>query len=363
MKTIKVELKNSSYPVFVGKSIFSQLLYLIKAKNLNKNLFVAIDANVEKHFGKMIRDVFKPHESKKYFLPLNTSEELKSNSGLSLIYKALMSEKFGRDTLIIAVGGGVIGDLVGFAASTYMRGVQLIHVPTTLIACVDSSIGGKTAINFEYYKNIVGTFYQPEFVLCDINFLRTLPKAELISGFGEIVKYAFIADKSFLNFVNENYEAILLREEEVIERIITNSVRYKADVVSVDEKESGLRKVLNFGHTFAHAFEKELKHKIKHGEAVIAGIVCALVLSNKKKLLSKDKLQQYLNVALKIKLNGLLANVKVNSVYQHMLKDKKNRNGGVNFVLIREIGELILDVHASPKEVAETIYLMKKLLN
>ncbi len=351
MKTINVKLKNHSYPVLVGKGVFNKIIELIESRKLHRNLFIVIDKNVEKHFGNFIRSCFDNFEGKKFYYSLRAVEKSKSFEELKRIFSILLEQKFGRDTLIISIGGGVTGDLAGFAASTFMRGIQIVHIPTTLTACVDSSIGGKTAINFNYYKNIIGSFYHPQFVLCDTNFLQTLPKIEMISGLGEIIKYAFTTTNEFYNDVDKNINSILTHDENVIEKVIIDSINYKVSVISQDEKEASLRKVLNFGHTFAHAFERELKNKIKHGEAVTAGVVCALYLSNKKKLLSKNLLEQYKTLPLKLRLNKSMKSVNVERIYANMFADKKNRNSEINFVLIRRIGEMVLDVHASKNEI------------
>jgi 3-dehydroquinate synthase len=351
VKTITVNLKNYSYPVIVGKGVFNLLNGLIESKKLNQNLFIVIDKNVEKHFGNFIRSSFDNFNGRKYYYPLRAVEKSKSFEELKRIFSVLLEQKFGRDTLLIAIGGGVTGDLAGFAASTFMRGIQIVHVPTTLTACVDSSIGGKTAINFKYYKNIIGSFYHPRFILCDTNFLQTLPRIELISGLGEIIKYAYTTTNEFYDVVDKNVDLILAKDEGVLEKVIMDSINYKASVVSQDEKEMSLRKVLNFGHTFAHAFERELKNKIKHGEAVTVGIICALCLSYKKKLITKDLLEQYKALPLKLKLNKSIKSVDVDRIYENMFADKKNRNSQINFVLIRDIGEVVLDVQATKSEI------------
>ncbi len=344
----------------VGDGILNKLLVLIKSRKLFRNLFIVIDKNVDEHFGGYIRNCFDNHDGKKYYYSLNAIEKSKSFEELKKIYSSLLDKQFGRDTLLISIGGGVTGDLAGFAAATFMRGIQIVHIPTTLTACVDSAIGGKTGINFNYYKNIVGSFYQPQFVLCDTRFLEKLPEIELVSGLGEIIKYAFTTNLDFFTFVEEKIDLILAHDKNVLERIITESVNYKASVVSQDEKEQGLRKVLNFGHTFAHAFERELKNKIKHGEAVTVGIVCALFLSYKKKLLPKDLLEFYLTLPLKVKLNKVLKTVNKDRIYESMFADKKNRNNRINFVLIRDVGELVLDVNASKNEI---IYALNRAID
>ena len=360
MKTINVKLENHAYPVIVGKGIFHKLSGLIESRKLYRNLFVVIDKNVEKHFGDFIRSYFDGFKGKKFYYSVRAGERSKSFEELKKIYSLLLNQKFGRDTLIISVGGGVTGDLAGFAASTFMRGIQIVHVPTTLTACVDSAIGGKTAINFNYYKNIIGSFHHPQFVLCDTNFLHTLPKIEMISGLGEIIKYAFTTTSEFYNFIEKNIDSILSLNENVLEKVITESIIYKVSVVSQDEKEQGLRKVLNFGHTFAHAFERDLKNKIKHGEAVIAGILCAFYLSHKKSLITKEVLEKFKVLPLKLNLSKSLKTVDPERIYENMFADKKNSNGQINFVLISDIGEMVLNINATKKEV---IYSLKQAID
>ena len=252
------------------------------------------------------------------------------------------------------------GDLVGFAASTFMRGVSLIHIPTTLLADVDSSIGGKTGINFNHKKNMIGTFYQPKLVIIDTEFLINLPKAEITSGIGEVIKYAYMSDRNFFNYLKENLDRIFKYDSEVLNEIIFKSASIKASVVSQDEKESGLRKILNLGHTFAHGFESELKFKIKHGEAVIAGIISSLFLSEKLRLITENELNAYLELAAKIKLPKKLQEIDKENVFQIMKSDKKNRNGVIKFVLVSGIGKILLDVEAEKKDVFYAIDRMQK---
>ncbi len=284
-KRIIVNSKNWSYPVIIGSGTFSLLKKEIDKRNFHRNIFMVIDENVKKHLYQKILDNFSKGFAKIVVYILKPGESSKSYAELNRIYKSLIDNEFGRDTLILAIGGGVTGDLAGYAASTYMRGVQLVHVPTTLLADVDSSIGGKTGINFNKKKNMIGTFYQPQLVLIDTNFLRTLPDEEIISGLGEVLKYAFITSKDFYSFIFDNYDKMFIKNKQVLERVIYESVLYKSSIVTRDERESGIRKVLNFGHTFAHAYESESDFTIKHGEAVVAGIISALFLSNVKGLL------------------------------------------------------------------------------
>jgi 3-dehydroquinate synthase len=280
------------------------------------------------------------------------------------IYSQLIENNFGRDTTLIAIGGGVVGDLAGFAAATFMRGIKVVNVPTTLLAMVDSSIGGKTSINFLAKKNIVGSFYQPGYVLIDTFFLKTLPVSELKCGAGEIIKYAFLSDKNFFNSLLNDFGKIFKNNNDYLEETISNCASIKASVVSNDEKESGLRKILNLGHTFAHAYESCLNFKIKHGIAVNAGVISALFLSNELGIIDDKNVETFLKLPLKLKSPKVLSSLEKDSIYNVMLSDKKNRNGKIKFVLPLEIGKIIMDIEAEKKEIYSaldrTFALIKK---
>lgn len=362
-KKIIVKTERRSYPVIIGPNSFQLLSKQIAKQNLNRNIFVIVDENVKKHFLQKIQKNLKSNFPKKEIYTLKKGESSKSSSELGRIYEDLIRKKYGRDTLILAIGGGVTGDISGFVASTYMRGVQLIHVPTTLLADVDSSIGGKTGINFNKKKNIIGTFYQPEFVLIDIDFLQTISNAEFISGLGEVVKYAFITNVKFYNFIFDNLEKIHLKNKPVLEEIVYESILFKSSVVALDEKESGLRKILNLGHTFAHAYESALDFKIKHGEAVITGIISALYLSYIKGYISEKRLNEFLANLRLIRLPIILRKLDDQKVLNFMRTDKKNRGDKIKFVLLRNIGEIITDVESNNKEIIKSILLMKFFLN
>ncbi len=362
MKKIVVSLKENSYPILIGNSILQNLNDLLSNYHLNKNILFVIDKNVEKFHLDKIKDVIKANNSRINFYSLKPGERTKSYIELNKIYSYLLQNNYGRDSILIAVGGGVTGDLVGYASASFMRGIQLIHIPTTLLAAVDSSVGGKTGINFEKKKNMIGAFYQPKFVLIDTDFFRTLPREEITSGLGEIIKYSFLSDQSFFTFINQNFKKIYNLDEKVLKEVVFTSAAIKASVVSQDEKETGLRKILNFGHTFAHAFETNLNFRIKHGEAVTAGIICALFLSNKIGLLSKSKLDNFLDLALKVKLPLKLKGLNKEELFSIMLHDKKNRNEKIKFVLISDLGKIILDAEANKEDVLASIYQMEKII-
>ncbi len=345
-----MEVSDSSYPVFAGRGILAHLKPQLKKYARFNNFFIVIDRNVAKHHLKSVRKAIG-RRKKIFYYELKPGENSKSHEQLKRIYDSLIKNNFGRDTILISIGGGVTGDLAGYSAATYMRGLQLINIPTTLLSAVDSSIGGKTAVNFNGYKNVIGAFYQPDMVLIDSDFLKTLPSKEYIAGMGEVIKYAYISSPELYNLVNENFDSIRLKDEKITDEIILKCAAIKAGVVSSDEQENGLRKILNFGHTFGHAIESASGFKVRHGFCVIYGIVAELFLSNKIGVLSRRKLVKYLELPGKFRLKNILDNFDFEDIYQIMLSDKKNRNGKINFVLLSDLGKILLDVEAGKRDI------------
>jgi len=356
MKKIKVLKGKDSYNVYSGVGSFNLLYDLIAEKGLNTNLLFVIDKNVMKYHSDRIKSMMEKFQCKNNFFIMPSGEKNKSTEHYYSILAFLAENNYGRDSLIIAIGGGVTGDIAGFVASTYLRGIHLVHIPTTLLSAVDSSIGGKTGINFINRKNIIGTFYQPDFVLTDNLFLETLPENEVISGAGEIIKYAFLSDRDFYNYVVEFYDSIISLNNTTLNKIIPVCIKMKAEVVSEDVQESGLRKILNLGHTFAHAYESCFDFRIKHGNAVAAGIISSLFLSYKKGIINKTSLSYFLNLPLKV--NYIHPNyLNETEILHHMLSDKKNRGGKAKFILIKDIGEILIEMEANRDEI---IYAVQK---
>ena len=355
MKKINVSLQNNSYDVLIGENIFGKVFNEIKKRKLNKNILVIVDTSVQKLHGDYIASSLDAGDMKIVTMKLNLSEKSKSFDSVKKIYDVLLKKGFGRDSLIVAVGGGIIGDVAGFAAATFMRGIQLVHLPTTLLAAVDSSIGGKTGVNYFDSKNIVGAFYQPKLVLIDTNFLKTLSQAEWICGVGEITKYAFLISKQFQKYFIKYFDSLIGREIDTVQKIIFESVKFKGSVVSEDEKEADLRKILNFGHTFAHAFESEQNYKIKHGEAVIIGIASSLFLSNRLNVLTDGKFDNFKKILEQFFDLITIKNYNAANIYRIMSVDKKNRASKIRFVLIQDIGEILLNVEASKNDVIDSI--------
>ena len=355
MKKIKVKAESREYPVYIGKNIFPSLHSLMQEKEMNQNAYVVVDNNVLEIHKKSVELFLAKKFKKVYLLQFNSSEKNKSSKSVERIYNSLIKNGYGRDSVIVAIGGGITGDLVGFAASTYGRGIQFVQVPTTLLAAVDSSVGGKTGINYGSTKNLIGSFYQPEFVLIDINFLRTLPEEEIICGVGEIIKYAYLSDQKLFDLLTKELKSLLSLKPGITENIIETCVRFKASVVASDEKETGLRKILNLGHTFAHAFEVEQHFSIKHGQAVTIGLICALYLSHQLGFISESQLEKYLVLPLSLQNKIHLDGCNVEAIYKIMLRDKKSREGKIKFVLLTEPGKLLIDVEAEKDQVIKAI--------
>ncbi len=289
-------------------------------------------------------------------------EESKNYKTLHGIYDFLIEHKADRSTYLVAVGGGVVGDTAGYAASTYMRGVPLVHVPTTLLAMVDSSIGGKTGINYGGYKNIIGSFYQPELVVCDIDFLKSLPEREFVSALAEVVKYGIIQDPDLFEYLEEHTEEILKRQTKPLVEIVKRSVKDKVVIVEEDERESGKRAILNFGHTLAHAIES-LTHyeRYLHGEAVSIGEAFGAYLSYRLSLIDEDS---YRRIVRLLKSFGLPVTLDKTfdaaRLYEIMEHDKKTRDGILRFVLTKGIGRSIIASDLGRSKIMDVINEFKE---
>jgi len=286
---------------------------------------------------------------KKYHLKvykLNTSEKTKTLYVANKIIEQLLKDNFNRSDCIIAFGGGILGDLSAFISSVAKRGLKFINIPTTLLSQVDASIGGKTGINTSQGKNLIGTFYQPDFVLSDISIIKSLPQRELVSGYGEILKHALISDRKFFFWLSKNGKKIVIQKNnKFLINAIIKSCKIKSAIVKKDEKEKNLRMILNFGHTFAHGFEaaKNYSKELNHGEAVLLGMLIACDYSNEKKLLSDKELllikRHYGDLGLFTSMKKYFKKSKINKIVNFMKKDKKNTSSSINLILLKKIGE------------------------
>ena len=367
MNLIKLNIKteNQKYPIFIGNNIIGNLSKFLRENliSFNQCLIVA-DKNVPK---KLIKKVLNSLLKKKITLHhFNSSEKNKNQKNIDDILSILLNKNFNRNDCVISIGGGITGDVSGFAASIFKRGLKFINIPTTLLSQVDSSIGGKTGINNKHGKNLIGTFYQPSLVISDIIFLKSLPKREIICGYGEILKHAIISDKKFFSFLDKNGSQIFNLKSPLIEKAIFKSCSIKKKVVEADEKEMGIRKVLNFGHTFAHAYEATLKYskKLNHGEAVILGIKTAAKFSLSINILNIKEfnlIENHLNkLDLPKSINKFFSKRDLNKILSFMKKDKKNNSNKINLVLLKKIGSPIYKLQFDEKKI--NLFLKKELV-
>jgi len=347
MKTYLVNTKSKKYPIFIGKNILIKFCKL-KEKYLNntKKILIITSKNIPKKYFLKIKKNLKNTEC--YTIILPNGERIKQFDQIIKITDLLSKYNFNRKDCVVALGGGVIGDLSGFAASIFKRGINFVQIPTTLLSQVDSSVGGKTGINNSHGKNLIGTFYQPNFVLIDTDTLHSLPKREMVAGFAEILKYSLILDKAFFNWLYKNGKKILSKNYNLISHAIYESCKFKAYVVKKDEKEKNLRAILNYGHTFAHAIEtiNNYSKKIIHGEAVLIGMMLAARLSNHMKYLSSKDLSDIKEVYKQLKLNHNYKNFvnkkNIKKIFKIMSNDKKSNGKTINIILLKKIGYAII---------------------
>ena len=340
-----VKTKSKSYPIYFGNNILNTTGNLIKKKIPDaKKVCIICDKKLPKSSLQKLTVSLKNYKLKIY--KLFTNEKTKSLKVANKIIEQLLNQNFNRSDCVIAFGGGILGDLSAFVSNLTKRGLKFINIPTTLLAQVDASVGGKTGINSSQGKNLIGTYYQPEFILTDISILKSLPQKEMVCGYGEILKHALISDKKFFLWLLKNGKKIINKENKNhLKKAIIKSCKIKSKIVNKDEKEKDLRAILNFGHTFAHGFEsaKNLSKKMSHGEAVLLGMLIASQLSNKKKLLSFKELslikKHYVDLKLPMHISKKFKKREINKIIYYMKKDKKNISEKINLILLSKIGK------------------------
>ena len=344
MKILKVNTKSKKYKIYFGHNIISQFSKIVKKEKIKfkKSLIIA-DKNVPKKFVKKIYSKIK--SEKKIILYFNSSEKNKNFININYILKKLFINNFSRNDAIICIGGGIAGDVSGFAASIYKRGLKFINIPSTLLSQVDSSIGGKTGINNKFGKNLIGSFYQPDLIISDTVLLQSLPQREIICGYAEILKHSLIKNKKFFLFLDKNLKKILGLKKYFIEKAIIESCKIKKQIVEKDEKESGLRKSLNLGHTFGHSYEATLNYskKLNHGEAVLYGILSAAKFSTKLNFLNTydcKLIVSHLSRLGFVNLNKIFKKKNLNKIISFMISDKKNDTKKINLITLKKIGNV-----------------------
>jgi 3-dehydroquinate synthase len=342
MKKINVDIKDNDYPIYIGQDILAEFASVFNEHVKTKQIAIVSSENIFSLYGKKLKERL-PVDSQIIELIVPEGEQTKSDHYLQELYTGLLQNRFERSSTVIALGGGVVGDLAGFLAATYLRGVNFVQVPTTLLAQVDSSIGGKTGINHPLGKNLIGAFKQPNFVFCTIDFLKTLPEDEIRCGMGEVIKYAFIQDEAMFDYLEKNLDKALAGDTEVLEYLVQLSASQKAKVVARDEKEGGLRMILNFGHTFGHALEAEFGYgQLKHGEAVILGMKCALKYSKDIKILNDQDYIRGMDLLNRVPLKYDMRQIAIDKLVERMFQDKKVTNKNIRLILVEKIGSFVI---------------------
>jgi len=356
-KVLNISYEGKPAYKIVFEADFGKLPELLSELNMTGRRFMIItDSNAGKFYKDELINTIKPVAQSIHSYTFAAGEASKNLDTVNNCYEELILAGFDRNDVIIALGGGVVGDLAGFAAATYLRGIRFIQVPTSLLSMVDSSIGGKTGVDYKAYKNMVGAFHQPSLVYINLSTLKTLPDAEYFSGMGEIIKHGLIKDASFYYWLKENHEKILNKEQGTQHEMIYRSCRIKKAVVEQDPKEKGERALLNFGHTIGHSIEKLMNFKLLHGECVCIGMAAAAYISMKRGRLSPE---EYNDILATIKaFNGpcKVSGLSAESIYEATKLDKKMDSGRIRFILLDGIGSSVIDNTVSREEMMEAIY-------
>jgi 3-dehydroquinate synthase len=349
MKTQKIKFKglNHSYSIFIGNNAIRLLPKKIKAVCPRaKKIALIVDSKVPRKFINMVKKQLKKYEL--LFLPFSANEKNKSLKNVNFYLNKILNKNFNRSDLIIGIGGGITGDVTGFVASIFKRGINFINIPTTLLAQVDSAVGGKTGVNSSYGKNLIGSFYQPKLVISDTTFLNSLSKKEMICGYAEILKHSIIKDKNFFNWLKKNTKKILLKNSYALAYAIKKSCQIKIYFVNKDINEKNLRMILNFGHTFAHAIEvkNNYSNKVTHGEAVLSGMILVSKISLAKKVCNIKIVDQIKKIYNENNLDytyvKYLKYSEIKKLIPYLKNDKKNNDDNINFILLKKIGQTTL---------------------
>jgi 3-dehydroquinate synthase len=339
MKLIEVKLGSRSYKVHVEHGLLKKTGAIVRSFCSSDKIMILSTPTVYRLYGKMVFKSLSSKGFKVYPFLIPDGESYKNEKTLFKVLHQMTLLSFQRDSCLLALGGGVIGDLGGFAASIYMRGIQFVQCPTTLLAQVDAGIGGKTAIDFGGVKNLIGSFYQPKVVLADTAVLKTLSDRQLKTGLAEVIKYGIIQDKMMFKKLESQLEVILRKDPKMLLDLIWRSCQIKARIVSVDEQEGGKRAWLNYGHTLGHALEAYFNYDVlTHGEAIAYGMMFAARLSVRLGLCAEEVADRQINLLRKVGLFRPLSRFNVRKVYEKMFLDKKVKNGKIQFVLTRKIG-------------------------
>tara|TARA_Y100000590_G_scaffold455091_1_gene603070 strand:- start:1221 stop:2324 length:1104 start_codon:yes stop_codon:yes gene_type:complete len=366
MKTkLFVKTNSKKYPIYIGNNLLKNIQSILNLYDIKfDNCLIVADKKVPKKNLSILKSKIKSRNTIIYLFVSN--EKNKNLKSVNIILEKLFKNNFKRNDIIISLGGGITGDVTGYAASIFKRGLKFVNIPTTLLAQVDSAIGGKTGVNNKYGKNLIGSFYQPDCVVTDTNLLKSLPKREIICGYGEILKHTIIANKNKFKFLDKNKFKILNLKTPYIEKAILDSCIIKKNIVQKDEKEKNLRKILNLGHTFAHSFEATLGYskELNHGEAVILGIKTAAKFSFENKILSKknyNTIESHINdLNINSKFKSILKKKNLKKILNFMKSDKKNNSTKINLILLKNIGKPLIHLNFRIDKIKK--FLSKELI-
>lgn len=342
MRKVRVDLGEKSYDIIIGYGIADEIISFVRTSGFSAKGLVITDSNIAPLYADKIKSTLQTAGLSVEIAVIPAGESSKSLAIAEDLYTKAIELGLDRKSPIFALGGGVVGDLAGFVAATYMRGVPFVQLPTSLLAQVDSSVGGKVAVNHSLGKNLIGAFYQPKAVFMDLEMMGSLPQREIYTGLGEIIKYGIIYDADFFKFLEDNQQAVLELEPDALTHMIARSCEIKALVVSQDEQEAGLRRILNFGHTIAHTIEKETNYtRYNHGEAVAIGMIGAVDISRQLGFIDEMVALRVRKLIENLHLPVTATGCTVDDMYADIFHDKKTVGGKVNWVLMTKIGEVV----------------------
>lgn len=356
MEEVRVRVGQDGYSIYIGQHTLAQLGSLMGRNGLTGKALVLTDAQVGALYGEQVLGILAEAGFTAELFAVPPGEDSKSLAVAETVFSKAITMGLDRKSVIVALGGGVVGDLAGFIAATYLRGIPFVQVPTTLLAQVDSSVGGKVAVNHALGKNLIGAFYQPRLVLIDIALLQSLPERELASGLAEVIKYGIIEDADLFSYLQKNSRPVLAKEPEALQHIIKRSCEIKAGVVEQDEKENSLRMILNFGHTMGHAVEADTGFGLySHGESVAIGMAGAASLSAALGLCSQETVDTIRGILAQYKLPLGAPECTAGRLLPFLVRDKKAVGGKIHWVLVRSIGSILIKDDVPPMTVDEIL--------
>ena len=360
-KTILVHYDQKPiYNIVIEKNFENLSGSFSKLSVSGRKLCIVTDSNVGKIYADIVKKELEKTGNTVFIYSFMAGESNKNLDVVSDVYEFLIINQFDRKDMLIALGGGVVGDLTGFAAATYLRGIDFIQIPTSLLAQVDSSIGGKTGVDFRAYKNMVGAFHQPKLVYINLDTLKSLSSRLFNSGFGEIIKHGFIKDKAYYNWLSENVDSIKKLDMSTLEEMIFASCSIKCKVVELDPTEQGERALLNFGHTLGHPIEKIMDFKLYHGECVALGMIAALEISKNRGHITESEMDQALGMLKLYEFPTSISGIKIEDIIAISKSDKKMDAGKINFVLLNKIGSAFIDKTVTDEEMKKALEILIK---